>query len=59
MNDQLNGWFHCLGLLMVQSTFITLVVVDLLLLSHSLIFTVTNLSGLFLFGVFVIKITIK
>jgi hypothetical protein len=30
---------------MVQSTFITLVVVDLLLLSHSMIFTITNYAG--------------
>ncbi|KAI6223789.1 hypothetical protein M3Y99_01424400 [Aphelenchoides fujianensis] len=36
---------HCFGLFMVHSTFVTLVVVDLLLLSHLLIFTITNFAG--------------
>ncbi|CAD5233613.1 unnamed protein product [Bursaphelenchus xylophilus] len=35
----------CFGLFMVQSTFVSFVVLDLLLLSHSLIFTITNLIG--------------
>ncbi|KAE9555566.1 hypothetical protein FO519_001237 [Halicephalobus sp. NKZ332] len=37
--------FLCFGALSVQSTFIFVISFDILLLSHSLIFTITNLSG--------------
>lgn len=37
-----SGSTFCFGLLMVRSTFITFFIFDIILLSHSLVFTVTN-----------------